>query len=266
MQTRNGVVDIACADEAEATSIAKLYLSYFQGTLPDSEAADHNLLRHLVPENRLRVYAVREVVDALFDVRSVLELRRNFGRGMVTALARLEGRPLGVLANDPAVLGGAIDAEAADKAARFMRLCDAHGLPIVSLVDTPGFMVGPKEEENAQVRRACAMFLAGARVSAPFISIVLRKGYGLGAQATAAGSFSRAGGDPVVADRQFGGRGSRARCASDTARSSRRSRTPSAGRPLRGRGRAPLRNRQGDEHGRASRDRWRHRPGRDACR
>jgi acetyl-CoA carboxylase carboxyltransferase component len=189
VQRRNGVVDIACADEAEATSIAKRYLSYFQGTLPTWEAADQRILRHLVPENRLRVYAVREVVDALFDARSVLELRRDFGRGIVTALARLEGRPLGVLANDPAVLGGAIDAEAADKAARFMRLCDAPGLPIVSLVDTPGFMVGPKEEENAQVRRACAMFLAGARVSTPFVSIVLRKGYGLGAQAMAAGSF-----------------------------------------------------------------------------
>jgi len=189
VQTRNGVVDVACADEGEATSIAKLYLSYFQGTLLTWEAADQRVLRHLVPENRLRVYAVREVVDALFDARSVLELRRDFGRGIVTALARLEGRPLGVLANDPAVLGGAIDAEAADKAARFMRLCDAHGLPVVSLVDTPGFMVGPKEEENAQVRRACAMFLAGARVTTPFISIVLRKGYGLGAQAMAAGSF-----------------------------------------------------------------------------
>ena len=189
VQTRNGVVDIACADEAEATSIAKLYLSYFQGSLTAWEAADQRSLRHLVPENRLRVYAVREVVDALFDARSALELRRDFGRGIVTALARLEGRPVGVMANDPGVLGGAIDAEAADKAARFTRLCDAHGLPIVSLIDTPGFMVGPKEEENAQVRRACAMFLAGARVTTPFISIVLRKGYGLGAQAMAAGSF-----------------------------------------------------------------------------
>ncbi len=207
VQTRNGVVDVACADEAEATSIAKQYLSYFQGALTTWEAADQRLLRHCVPENRLRVYPVRDVVETLFDSGSVLELRRDFGRGVVTAVARLEGRPLGVLANDPAVLGGAIDAEAADKAARFMRLCEAHGLPIVSLIDTPGFMVGPKEEENAQVRRACAMFLAGARMTTPFLSIVLRKGYGLGAQAMAAGSFHQPAAILSWPTGEFGGMG-----------------------------------------------------------
>jgi acetyl/propionyl-CoA carboxylase alpha subunit/acetyl-CoA carboxylase carboxyltransferase component len=207
VQSRNGVVDVACADEAEATAIAKRYLSYFQGALTTWEAVDQRLLRHCVPENRLRVYPVREIVDALFDARSVLELRRDFGRGIVTALVRLEGRPLGVMTNDPAVLGGAIDAEAADKAARFMRLCEAHGLPIVSLIDTPGFMVGPKEEENAQVRRACAMFLAGARISTPFLSIVLRKGYGLGAQAMAAGSFRQPAAILSWPTGEFGGMG-----------------------------------------------------------
>jgi acetyl-CoA carboxylase carboxyltransferase component len=129
------------------------------------------------------------VIDVLFDEGSVLELRDGWGPGMVTALARVDGRPLGVVANDPTHLGGAIDADAADKAARFLQLCDAFELPVLFLCDTPGFMVGPDAERTATVRHFARMFLAGANVSVPMGTIVLRKGYGLGAQAMAGGGF-----------------------------------------------------------------------------
>jgi acetyl-CoA carboxylase carboxyltransferase component len=190
VQWANGVIDIGVPDEAAAVAAARQYLSYFG---PQSDAvwtcSDQAALRDLVPENRVRVYDVRSVVDALCDVDSVLELRRGFGAGMITALARIEGRPLGIVANDPMHLGGAIDADAADKAARFMQLCDAFDLPLLFLCDTPGFMVGPEIERQAQVRHVSRMFVTGANLSVPFGTIVLRKGYGLGAQAMAGGSF-----------------------------------------------------------------------------
>jgi acetyl-CoA carboxylase carboxyltransferase component len=153
------------------------------------ECADQRLLRRLVPENRLRAYDVRAVIDTLADTGSVLELRRHFGRGMVTALVRVEGRPLGLIANNPMHLGGAIDSDGADKAARFMQLCDAFDLPILSLCDTPGMMVGPEVEKTALVRHCCRLFVTGGSVTVPILTIVLRKGYGLGAQAMAGGSF-----------------------------------------------------------------------------
>jgi acetyl/propionyl-CoA carboxylase alpha subunit len=189
VQVRNGVVDVAVADEAEGVRVARRYLSYFQGALADWSCADQRVLRTLVPENRLRIYDVRRVLDALADTGSVLELRRAFGRGMVTALARVEGRALGIIANDPTHLSGAIDADGADKAARFMQLCDAFDLPILFLCDTPGIMVGPEVEKTALVRHAARMFVVGASLTVPFFTIVLRKGYGLGAQAMAGGSF-----------------------------------------------------------------------------
>ncbi|MDA7418923.1 carbamoyl-phosphate synthase large subunit [Xenophilus arseniciresistens] len=189
VQSANGVIDVLVEDEAEAVKIAKQYLSYFQGATKDWQCADPRVLRHAVPENRLRVYDVRAVMQGLFDSGSVLELRAGFGAGMVTALARIEGRPVGVIANNPHHLGGAIDAPAADKAARFMQLCNAHGLPIVSLCDTPGFMVGPDIEAQAQVRHVCRMFMIEAHLRVPYFTVVLRKGYGLGAQAMAAGGF-----------------------------------------------------------------------------
>jgi len=189
VQVSNGVVDVAVADEAEGVEVAKRYLSYFQGSLDDWECADQRLLRRIIPENRLRIYDVRQVVETLADHGSVLELRRHFGPGMVTALIRIEGRPLGVVANNPSHLAGAIDSDGADKAARFMQLCDAFDLPILFLCDTPGIMVGPEVEKTALVRHASRMFVTGASLSVPFFTIVLRKGYGLGAQAMAGGSF-----------------------------------------------------------------------------
>ncbi|WP_025127326.1 carboxyl transferase domain-containing protein [Pseudomonas sp. PH1b] len=189
VQGPNGVIDVLVKDEAEAVAVAKQYLGYFQGPLEDWQCADQRALRQLIPENRLRVYDIRQVIQTLADRDSVLELRRQFAPGLITALIRIEGRAFGLIANNPGVLGGAIDAAAGDKAARFMRLCQAFGLPLVSLCDTPGFMVGPDAEQQATVRHVSRMFVSAASLTVPFFTLVLRKGYGLGAQAMAAGSF-----------------------------------------------------------------------------
>jgi acetyl-CoA carboxylase carboxyltransferase component len=189
VQHANGVVDLRAADDADAVALAKRYLSYFRGATQPGGVADQELLREMIPEQRKRVYDVRRVLATLFDEGSVLELRDGFGPGMLTALARVDGRPLGVVANDPTHLGGAIDADGADKAARFLQLCDAFELPLLYLCDTPGFMVGPDAERTATVRHFARMFLGGANVSVPTGTIVLRKGYGLGAQAMAGGGF-----------------------------------------------------------------------------
>ena len=189
VQHGNGVIDILVADETRAVAAARHYLSFFQGRLNDWQAPDVQVLRDVVPENRLRVYDTRAAITGMADEGSVLFLRSGFGPGIHTTLARMEGRPVGILANNPLHLGGAIDADAADKAARFMQLCNAHGLPLISLVDTPGFMVGPDMEAQAQVRHVSRMFIAAAHLRVPFFSVVLRKGYGLGAMAMTAGGF-----------------------------------------------------------------------------
>ena len=189
VQHANGVIDLLVEDEAQAVTAAKNYLGFFTGASASWQAPDALVLRAVVPENRLRVYDTRAALHRLADAGSVLELRSGFGLGIHTALARIEGRAVGVLANNPQHLGGAIDADAADKAARFMQLCNAHGLPLVSLVDTPGFMVGPDTEATAQVRHVSRMFIAAAHLRVPYLSVVLRKGYGLGAMAMTAGGF-----------------------------------------------------------------------------
>ena len=188
VQRANGVVDIVAVDEAEATMFAKRCVGYFQGTTAEWEAPDQTALRDVVPLDRLRAYDIRTVINGLFDIGSMTELRRDFGLGMVTAFARLEGRPVGVVANNPHHLAGAIDSDGADKAARFMQLCDAHGLPIITLCDTPGMMVGPDIEASALVRHCSRLFVTGANVSVPMITIVTRKAYGLRAQAMMGGS------------------------------------------------------------------------------
>ena len=189
VQVPNGVVDIAVEDEEEAVEAAKKYLSYFQGTIEEWDCVDQRLLRQAIPEDRLRIYDVRKVVEQICDTGSVLELRAGFGLGMVTALARIEGRPVGIVANNPSHLAGAIDSDASDKAARFLQLCDAYDIPLVFLCDTPGNMVGPEAEKEALVRHCCRMFVIGANVTVPTFTIVLRKGYGLGAQGMGAGGF-----------------------------------------------------------------------------
>ncbi len=210
VQVPNGVVDLPVADEAAAVATARRYLSYFGGSRGDArdvQYRDQRVLRHLVPENRMRSYDVRPVIETLCDTGSVLELRAGFGTGVLTALARIEGRAAGLLASNPQQLGGAIDGDAADKATAFLGLCEAHRLPVVSLVDTPGFMVGPAAERTAIVRRFGAMFVAGAQLTVPFCAVVLRKAYGLGAMAMTAGDLHRP--DITVAwpTGEFGGMG-----------------------------------------------------------
>ncbi|MGC0366826.1 acetyl/propionyl-CoA carboxylase alpha subunit [Rhodococcus sp. 27YEA15] len=189
VQRRNGVVHLVAGDDAHAVALAKQYLAYFQGPVSPWSAPDERLSRHVIPENRLRSYDVRRAVESIADVGTVLELRRDYGRGVLTALIRVEGTAYGVLANSSEHLGGAIDAEAADKAADFLELVQAHGIALVTLCDTPGFMVGPESEEEATVRRFGRLFVAGARLTVPFGTVILRKGYGLGAMAMAGGSF-----------------------------------------------------------------------------
>jgi acetyl/propionyl-CoA carboxylase alpha subunit/acetyl-CoA carboxylase carboxyltransferase component len=206
-QSPNGVIDILVEDEAEATAAAQKYLSYFQGAVADWKAPDQRLLRRAIPENRLRVYDIRNVIDLLADEGSVLEIRRDFGVGMITAFIRIEGKPFGLIANNPKHLGGAIDAPAGDKAARFMQLCDAFDIPILSLCDTPGFMVGPEAEKTAIVRHVARMFVTGASLTVPLFGIVLRKGYGLGAQSMIGGGFHASFFTVAWPTGEFGGMG-----------------------------------------------------------
>jgi acetyl-CoA carboxylase carboxyltransferase component len=207
VQRSNGVVDVVVADEAEAVRTAKRYLSYFQGRVSSWECADQTLLRDVVPTDRLRSYDVRRAVELLFDTGSLLELRPEFGIGMVTALARIEGRPVGVVANDTRHLSGAIDSDGSDKVARFMQLCDAFDIPMVMLCDTPGMMVGPDVETTALVRHCSRLFVTGANLSVPTVAIVLRKCYGLGAQAMMGGSTKAPGACVAWPTGEFGGMG-----------------------------------------------------------
>lgn len=189
VQTKNGVVDIPVEDDVEMVAVGKKYLSYFQGATDGWEAADQLLLRDLIPENRRRVYDVHKVIRTLADKDSFLELRPHFGLGMVTGLIRIEGRPFGLIANNCMHTAGAIEADDADKAVRLMQICNAHGLPILSLCDTPGFMVGPEIEKVAQVRHVCRMFVVGAHLTVPYFTVVLRRAYGLGVMAMSKGGF-----------------------------------------------------------------------------
>ena len=207
IQHRNGVIDILVDDEAHAVAAAKHYLSFFQGATKGGVAPDALRLRDLVPENRLRVYDTSAAVAGVVDVGSLLMLRTGFGKGIHTALGRIDGKPVGLMANNPHHLGGAIDADAADKASRFMQLCNAHGLPIISFVDTPGFMVGPETETQAQVRHVSRMFIAAAHLRVPLLAVVLRKGYGLGAMAMTAGGFAASVFTIAWPTGEFGGMG-----------------------------------------------------------
>jgi acetyl-CoA carboxylase carboxyltransferase component len=189
MQSGNGVVDVVCADEAEATAATKRLLAYFEGSAEPGEEPDQALLRELVPERRRRAYQVAPVIETLADAASVTFLRERFAPEMVTALARIEGRPVGIVANNTMHMAGAITSDGADKAARFMQLCDAFGLPVVSLVDTPGMMVGPQAEATGLVRHCCRLLVTGAALRVPLVAVILRRGYGLGAQAMVAGSL-----------------------------------------------------------------------------
>ncbi len=188
-QYRNGVIDVLVEDEVEAAACARQLLSYFQGPVAAFDCEDQTRLRDLIPEDRRWAYPVRNVIETIVDRGSFMELRRVYGRSVITGFARFEGRPVGLLANDCQQLGGAVDAQAAEKAARFLQLCDAFGLPVVSFTDTPGFMVGPNSEREAAVRRMSRLFVTGASLRVPVVAIILRKGYGLGAMAMTGGSL-----------------------------------------------------------------------------
>ena len=207
VQTQNGVVDIEASDDDEAVSLAKKYLSYFQGSTTSWEEGDQLKLRSMIPESRKRAYNVRTVIKGIADTDSFLEIRSKFGPSMVTGLLRIEGRPFGVIANNSMHMAGAIEAEGADKVARLMQICNAHGLPILSLCDTPGFMVGPEIEKRAQVRHVCRMFVNGSHLTVPYFTIVLRRGYGLGAMAMARGGFHESFFTAAWPTGEFGGMG-----------------------------------------------------------
>jgi len=188
-QARNGVVDVLVDDEAQAVEVARRYLAFLRGRASEAVAPDTSKLRDALPAQRNRVYDMRALLRGIVDRGSLLELREGFGAAVITALARLDGRAIGLVASNPAVIGGAIDADAADKLARFWQLCDAHGLPVVSLIDTPGFLVGPEAESRAQVRHSARLFVNAARLRVPLLAVVVRRGFGLGAMALAGGSF-----------------------------------------------------------------------------
>lgn len=207
VHTKNGGVDILVNDDAEAVAATKKYLSYFQGATSPWEAQDPLRLRDVIPENRKLAYDVHKVIKTLADTDSFLELRPRFCPGMVTGFLRIEGRAFGVMANNTMHMAGAIEAEGADKVARLMQLCDAHGLPMLSLVDTPGFMVGPEIEKRAQVRHVCRMFVVGSHITVPLFTVVLRRGYGLGAMAMAGGGFHESFFTTAWPTGEFGGMG-----------------------------------------------------------
>ncbi|MEL0437279.1 carboxyl transferase domain-containing protein [Phycobacter sp. K97] len=190
VQVETGLIDLLTEDEAEAVAAAKRLLTLSQDLPPPDEQTQQEL-RSVVPVDRTRAYDMRHAIDAIVDSGSFQELRRGFGTGMITGFARLQGRSIGLLANNPLHLGGAIDASAGDKGARFLQLCDAWGLPVVTLCDTPGFMVGPEVEKTGQVAHVSRLFLAGAHFSQPLVTLILRKAYGLGAMAMAGGGLDR---------------------------------------------------------------------------
>lgn len=190
VQAPNGVIDLVVPDEAAAVAAAKQYLALTgQPRVAAGAGGDALSLRTALPENRNALYDPRAIVHTVMDQGSVLELRRDFGTGLITALARLGGRAVALAASQPRHLGGALDAPACDKLARFMQLADAHGLPLVTFVDTPGFMVGRDSEKTAMVRHAARLFVTAAALRVPVASVVLRRGYGLGAMALTAGHF-----------------------------------------------------------------------------
>ena len=189
VQAPNGVVDVVVPDEQAAVTVTKTLLGYFQGPGEPGEGADQTALRTMIPERARRAYPVAPIITTLADRHSVTFLRKKFAPEMVTAFARIAGRPVGVIANNTMVMAGAITAAAADKAARFLQLCDIFAIPVLSLIDCPGYMVGPAAESDALVRRASRMLVAGAAMRVPLIAVVLRRGYGLGAQAMTGGSL-----------------------------------------------------------------------------
>jgi acetyl-CoA carboxylase carboxyltransferase component len=186
---KNGVVDIVVADEAEATAMAKRVLACVQGPLSDWQSYDQTELSALMPTNRRYAFDVRKILHHVFDIGSFVETRSDMGRAIVTGLARIRGLAVAVLASDCRHLGGAIDGESATKAAALYQLAERWRLPVVSFIDTPGFMVGPDSEAEGAPRLMSDLFIAGAALTQPIVAVFLRRAYGLGAMAMTGGSF-----------------------------------------------------------------------------
>lgn len=180
VHVQSGVVDLLAEDDAHAIDLAKRYLAYFGPPQPPGEAPDPKPLRTMIPENPRRAYDVRKVITHLADIGSMLELKPSYGKSVVTALTRFAGRTVGVVANQPLQSAGAIDTPASIKAARFVQICDAYDIPMLLLCDTPGLMVGPEAEKTGLVRHSGRMLSALANATAPMMTVVLRKAYGLG--------------------------------------------------------------------------------------
>jgi len=262
VQWANGVIDILADDEAHATALAKQAMSTFQGRTADWTVSDQRQLRRAIPENRLRVYDIRPLIERLADTGSFLELRRGFAAGMITGFIRIEGRPMGLIANDPRHLGGAIDCDGAEKAARFLQLADAFDLPVLSLCDTPGFMVGPDSEAAGAVRRVSRQFIAGAKLGTPLFLYRAAQGLRPGGPGHGRRRLPLAGVHRQLADRRVRrhgpGGGGQARLQQGAGGRDRPGQAEGALRPA---GRAALRGGQGHEHGGRLGDRRRHRPG-----
>jgi len=192
LHARAGSMDLLCDDDREAIGAARAYLAFFGERSETVETPNTEALRSLVPESRRRAYDVRKAIRGIADVDSVLELRDRFGRAAVIALARIGGRTVGFVANQPSHLAGAVDSDAADKMARFIGLCDAYDFPLVMLCDTPGFMVGPRSEATALVRHSSRVLIALANATVPVLSVILRKAYGLGYYVMGSGAFEPA--------------------------------------------------------------------------
>jgi acetyl-CoA carboxylase carboxyltransferase component len=176
----SGAAEAVVENEPDLIGLISAYLSYFEGRLEPGEAVvPATYLRDIVPADPRKPYDVREVISGLCDLGEILELRGGFARSLVTALGRVDGWPTGFIASQPLVLAGAIDAGASDKISRFAKLCDAFGLPIVFLVDSPGFLVGPAAETTALMRHSTRVIHTLTHVQVPFFTVTLRKSYGL---------------------------------------------------------------------------------------
>jgi acetyl-CoA carboxylase carboxyltransferase component len=186
VHARNGVCHLAAPDDAAAVALVREVLAYLpdnSAVAPPSQVAEFALARDpgaSVPNEPRRVYDVREVIGAFVDAGRMLEVTPRWARSMVCALARIEGRAVALVANQPRHLGGVIDAAAAEKAARFVRTCDSFGLPLVVLVDTPGFLPGTTQESQGVIRQGAGLLHAFAAATVPKVTVVLRKAYGGG--------------------------------------------------------------------------------------
>ncbi len=199
---RHGLADLGAASEDDALLAARRFLSYLPGNarapMPLAECDDpadrrDDALLDLVPSNPRKAYDMRKVIGLIADRDSLFEIKPTFAGNVLTMLARLGGRPVGFVANQPQKLGGMLDANACDKMAHFIGMCDAYGLPLVSLIDIPGFSIGSSAERSVLGRRSAKLIHEWGNATVPRVSIVLRKGYGLG-------YFAMAGGRAFAAD------------------------------------------------------------------